>query len=53
MREFVGGKNTIGRTAAVLKKSYKATFNLNPFTYKISITEHNKIHIIQHIILHI
>ena len=28
MRELVGGKNTIGRTAAVLKKPYEATFNL-------------------------
>ena len=28
MRELVGGKNTIGRTAAVLKKPHKATFNL-------------------------
>ena len=28
MRELVEGKNTIGRTAAVLKKPYKATFNL-------------------------
>ena len=26
MRELVGGKNTIGRTAAVLKKPHKATF---------------------------
>ena len=26
MRELVEGKNTIGRTAAVLKKPYKATF---------------------------
>ena len=28
MRELVGGKNTIGRTAAVLKKPHKVTFNL-------------------------
>ena len=28
MRELVGGKNTIGRTAAMLKKLHKATFNL-------------------------
>ena len=28
MRELVGGKNTIGRTTAVLKKPRKATFNL-------------------------
>jgi len=28
MRELVGGKNTIGWTAAVLKKPHKATFNL-------------------------
>jgi len=28
MRELVESKNTIGRTAAVLKKPYKATFNL-------------------------
>ena len=28
MRELVGGKNTIGQTAAVLKKPHKATFNL-------------------------
>jgi len=28
MRELVGGKNTIGRTTAVLKKPHKATFNL-------------------------
>jgi len=28
MRELVEGKNTTGRTAAVLKKPYKATFNL-------------------------
>ena len=28
MREFVGGKNTVGRMAAVLKKPHKATFNL-------------------------
>ena len=27
MREIVECKNTIGRTAAVLKKPYKATFN--------------------------
>jgi len=26
MRELVGGKSTIGRTAAVLKKPHKATF---------------------------
>ena len=26
MRELVGGKNTIGRTAAVLKKPHKAKF---------------------------
>ena len=26
MRELVGGKNTIGRTTAVLKKPQKATF---------------------------
>ena len=28
MRELVGGKNTVGRTAAVLKKPQKGTFNL-------------------------
>ena len=28
MRELVGGKNTIDRTVAVLKKPHKATFNL-------------------------
>jgi len=28
MRELVGGKNTIGRTATVLKKPHKATFYL-------------------------
>ena len=28
MRELVGCKNTIGRTAAVLKKPHKANFNL-------------------------
>jgi len=28
MRELVGGKNTIGRTAAVLKKSHEVTFKL-------------------------
>jgi len=28
MQELVEGKNTIGRTATVLKKPYKATFNL-------------------------
>ena len=27
MRELVGGKNTIGPTAAVLKKPHKATYN--------------------------
>ena len=27
MRELVEGKNKIGRTAAVLKKPYKGTFN--------------------------
>ena len=31
MRELVEGKNTIGRTAAVLKKPYKVTFNLLTF----------------------
>ena len=40
MRELVGGKNTIGRTAAVLKKPHKATFNLltflTPFKHIIS-----------------
>ena len=38
MRELVGGKNTIGRTAAVLKKPHKATFNLltfYQFTFKV------------------
>jgi len=34
MRELVEGKNTIGRTAAVLKKPYKATFNLSTFNKK-------------------
>ena len=29
MRELVGGKNTISRTVAVLKKSHKVTFNFN------------------------
>jgi len=33
MRERVGGKNKIGRTAAVLKKPHKATFT---FTFKHS-----------------
>jgi len=28
MRELVEGKNTIGRKAAVLKKPFKATFNI-------------------------
>jgi len=37
MRELVEGKNTIGRTAAVLKKPYKATFNLF-FLLSINIT---------------
>jgi len=32
MRELVEGKNTIGRTATVLKKPYKATFTPLPFT---------------------
>jgi len=31
MRELVGGKNTIGRTAAVLKKPHKTTFT---FTFE-------------------
>jgi len=35
MRELVGGKNTIGRTAAVLIKPHKATFNLLPETVLI------------------
>ena len=29
MQELVGGKNTIGRKAAVFKKPHKATFDLN------------------------
>jgi len=37
MRELVGGKNTIGRTAAVLKKPHKATFNLFFFTVDFEI----------------
>ena len=32
MRELVGGKNTIGRTAAVVKKPQKATFTFT-FTF--------------------
>ena len=32
MRELVGGKNTRGRTAAVLKKPHKATFT---FTFTL------------------
>ena len=32
MQELVGGKNTIGRTAAVLKKPHKATFTFT-FTF--------------------
>jgi len=32
MRELVVGKNTIGRTAAVLKKPHKATFTFT-FTF--------------------
>ena len=35
MRELVEGKNTIGRTAAVLKKPYKATFNLLNFKHTL------------------
>ena len=33
MRELVGGKNTIGRMAAELKKPHKATFT---FTFKFN-----------------
>ena len=33
MRELVEGKNTIGRTAAVLKKTHKVTFNLLTLPY--------------------
>ena len=33
MRELVGGKNTIGRTAAVLKKPHKKRPNLTDLTY--------------------
>ena len=37
MRELVGGKNTIGRTAAVLKKPHKATFTFT-FFYMFRLT---------------
>jgi len=37
MREIVEGKNTIGRTAAVLKKAYIATFT---FTFDIHLHIH-------------
>ena len=40
MRELDGGKNTIGRMAAVLKKPHKATFNifnLNRYSWQIVI----------------
>ena len=40
MRELVEGKNTIGRTAAVLKKPYKATFT---FTFYCFIPLCNKL----------
>ena len=39
MRELVGGKNTIDRTAAVLKKPHKATFNLFYAQYDSSAAE--------------
>ena len=39
MRELVGGKNTIGRTAAVLKKPHKATFTFT-FTYDARSKKH-------------
>ena len=35
MRELVGGKNTIGRTAALLKKPHKALFNLFLYLLKM------------------
>ena len=41
MQELVEGKNTIGRTAAVLKKPYKATFKTCPSSGgKIVFTQH-------------
>ena len=40
MRELVGGKNTIGRTAAVLKKPHKATFTFTFFALGM-IRNHN------------
>jgi len=33
MRELVGGKNTVGRMAAVLKKPHKATFTFTFFPW--------------------
>jgi len=35
MLELVGGKNTIGRTAAVLKKVHKATFTFTFLPYNV------------------
>jgi len=37
MRELVKGKNTIGRTAAVLKKPYKATFTFTFYMLPLSV----------------
>jgi len=42
MRELVEGKNTIGRMAAVLKKPYKANFNLFNPPMKMEQTECSK-----------
>ena len=47
MRELVGGKNTIGRTAAVLKKPHKAIFNL--FYFLVKVTEFKVIEIVKFI----
>ena len=38
MRELVGGKNKIGRKAAVLKRPHKATFN---FTFTLPYYSHH------------
>ena len=41
MQELVGGKNTIGRTAAVLKKPHKATF-----TFYLTTTQAPQAHLV-------
>jgi len=54
MRELVEGKNAIGRTAAVLKKPYKATFTfyLSECVFVASVVQHIKsMHIIIIIII--